>query len=94
MAWQAELRLALSDLLGLTDRHPLPVQAELVQTTDRGRYMEEKRALDVGEGVLAPLYVLVPKGEPPFPTVLAFHGHDPSVQTILGTGLDEQLCPP
>ena len=30
------------------------------------------------------MYVLVPKKSPPFKTILVFHGHDPSVQTILG----------
>ena len=91
--WQQTLRAKFRDLLGLAGRlPPSRPQTELVQTTDRGSYIEEKYALDVGEGVLAPMYVLVPKTEPPYKAVLGFHGHDPSVQNILGNYPDERTA--
>jgi hypothetical protein len=37
-----------------------------------------------GEGVQIPMYILVPKARPPFKPILVFHGHNPSVQYILG----------
>lgn len=82
--WRQELRAALLELLGLAGREAPPVRAEQLHRIDRGDYVEEKYALDVGEGVEAPIYVLVPRAPPPLKPVLAFAGHNPSVQYILG----------
>ncbi|NDJ78229.1 MAG: hypothetical protein GYB65_18425 [Chloroflexi bacterium] len=83
--WRAALRQAISHLLGIAGRTPpRSVQAVHLTSTDQGAYVEKKFALDVGESVSAPAYVLVPKGEPPYKPVLVFHGHNPSVQYILG----------
>jgi hypothetical protein len=79
----------LAQLLGIAGRQAVPVQAVKLQTLDCGDYVEEKYSLDVGEGVQAPMYVLIPKTEPPYTPILAFHGHDPSVQYILGHYADE-----
>src|SRR5262249_35925503 len=49
-----------------------------------GDYVEERYALDVGEGVAAPMFILIPKTPPPYKAILAFHGHGPGVQGILG----------
>ncbi|HVU14397.1 MAG TPA: alpha/beta hydrolase family protein [Phototrophicaceae bacterium] len=89
--WKQALRSKFSELLGIAGkRPPTNPQATLVQTVDRGEYVEEKYALDVGESVVAPMYVLVPKTPAPYKAVLGFHGHDPSVQYILGNYPDEQ----
>ncbi len=83
--WQEELRQKVVALLGLSGRPPpQSVAAELLTAVDRGRYVEEKYSLDAGEGVQIPVYLLVPKGTPPYRPVLVFHGHNPSVQWILG----------
>lgn len=84
-SWKQELRSKVTQLLGLAGR-PLPSspQAESLQTIDRGDYIEEKLALDVGEGILAPIYLLIPKTPPPYKPILAFPGHGPGVQQILG----------
>jgi len=82
--WQQELRAEVMRLLGLSARLPIPVSAEKLETTDRGDYLEEKFALEVGEQVRAPMYLLVPRQSPPYRPILAFHGHEPSVQYILG----------
>lgn len=88
--WQHALRGKILDLLGIAGRAvPTSPRAELISVTDRGEYVEEKYALDVGEAVAAPMYVLVPKTAPPYRPIMAFHGHDPSVQNILGNYPDE-----
>jgi dienelactone hydrolase len=88
-AWQTALRQQVAQLLGIAGRTLPPVQAEKVQAIDRGAYVEEKMALDVGENVPAPVYVLVPKTDPPYKPVVAFHGHNPSEQYFLGNYPDE-----
>lgn len=91
--WQQTLRTQVREVLGIAGRlPPTSVQADRLQAIDRGAYVEEKYALDVGEDVRAPLYVLVPKTPPPYKAVLAFHGHDPGVQYILGNYPDEQVA--
>src|SRR4051812_29375015 len=78
--WQQTLRTKVAELLGIDGRRvPVNPQAVLVQTVDRRAYIEEKYALDVGESVRAPMYVLVPKTAAPYKAVLGFHGHDPSI---------------
>lgn len=99
-AWQpqperggaAERRVRLRQILGLAERPSVPVNAVLLQSVDCGSYVEEKYSLDVGEGVAAPMYLLVPKTEPPYTPILAFHGHDPSVQYILGHYADMETA--
>jgi dienelactone hydrolase len=88
-AWQAALREQARSLLGLSGRTlPTHPTTTLLQAVDRGTYMEEKYALQVGNaqtgGELAPMYLLIPKREAPFTPVLVFHGHNPSVQYVLG----------
>ena len=92
-AWQGALRSKITDLLGLTGRTPpANPRAELLQSQDRGEYVEHKYGLDVGEGVAAPMYMLVPKIAPLYKAVLGFHGHDPSAQNILGNYPDAQTA--
>ncbi|MEO8395856.1 MAG: alpha/beta hydrolase family protein [Chloroflexota bacterium] len=91
--WQQSLRTKVAELLGIDGRRvPVNPKAELVQSVDRGAYIEEKYALDVGESVRAPMYVLVPKTAAPYKAVLGFHGHDPSIQNILGNYPDDETA--
>jgi dienelactone hydrolase len=91
--WQQSLRGEIVDLLGLNGRTPPPdPSAEKLQVINRGKYVEELYALDVGEGVTANMYVLVPKAPPPYKAIMAFHGHNPSVQYILGNFPDDQAA--
>lgn len=84
-AWQAELRGKVVELLGLAGRTaPASVAAEKLQAVQREGYVEEKYLVDAGEGVAVPAYLLVPDREPPYRPVLVFHGHNPSVQWVLG----------
>ncbi len=80
-------------MLGLEGRsRPPEAVSELLSVTQREGYAEEKHALDVGEGIKAPVYILVPEGEPPFKPVLVFHGHNPNVQYILGNYPDGDIA--
>jgi dienelactone hydrolase len=88
-AWQSTLRQELIRLLGLESRSRLPGVAEKLQVIDRETYVEEKYSLNVGEQIHAPMYVLVPKQASPFKAILVFHGHDASVQAILGNYPDD-----
>jgi dienelactone hydrolase len=83
-AWQTDFRVELTSLLGLDNHPPASLAAEKVHTIDRGTCLQEKYSLDSGEGVQTPLYLLIPKREPPYRPILVFHGHDPSAQYILG----------
>jgi hypothetical protein len=89
--WQQTLRAKLRELLGIAGRTlPTTVRVERLQAIDRGEYVEEKYRLDTG--VDTPIYVLIPKTAPPYKAVLVFHGHDPSVQYILGNYPDEETA--
>jgi dienelactone hydrolase len=91
--WQTQLRAVVLRLLGLDGRsRPPRVTGGLLATKQRDRYEEQKHAVDVGEGVLVPVYILVPEGAPPFRPVLVFHGHNPSVQYVLGNYPDEDTA--
>jgi len=91
--WQQALRGMVSKLLGLEGRErPNPVTGELIAAVRREGYTEEKHAVDVGEGVKAPVYVLVPDSEPPFKPIVVFHGHNPSVQYVLGNYPGEEIA--
>lgn len=91
--WKAALHRKLIEALGLAGRvPPRTVHAEPVQQVDRGAYTEEKFALDAGESVQIPAYILRPKSAPPYKPVLVFHGHNPSVQYVLGNYPDAQTA--
>jgi dienelactone hydrolase len=91
--WQRVLREKLLKLLGLDGRvRPDPVTGRRITVVQRNGYTEEKVALDVGEGVQAPIYILVPEDEPPFKAIMVFHGHNPSVQYVLGNYPSEEIA--
>ena len=91
--WQRTLRGEIVELLGLAGRTPpaRPVVEKLGEV-DRGQYVEEHYALDVGESVLTNMYILVPKAEPPYKPIMVFHGHNPSVQFVLGNYPDGETA--
>ena len=89
--WQGELRAEVVSLLGLAGRPPPPPpDAQQLAARDCGDYVEELHALEVGEAAKLPVYLLRPKTKPPWKPVLVFHGHDPSVQYVLGNYPDAQ----
>lgn len=82
--WQIYTRQALSNTLGFQD-FSVPLEAELVETLDKGNYIREKILLRTAEHGVMPVYLLLPKKEiKPLPTILAFHGHGYGVKDIIG----------
>jgi len=89
--WQTELQAEVVRLLGLEGRLPLPPpDPQQLSVVDRGDYVEELHALDVGEEARLPVYLLRPKTPPPWKPVIVFHGHNPSVQYVLGNYPDAE----
>ncbi len=91
--WRSRALAQVHDLLGIKDL-PTPriVGKSLLQSQNCGSYTEEKWAVTTEEDVTIPIYVLVPHVPGPFPALLVFHGHNPSVQYILGHYPDEQTA--
>jgi dienelactone hydrolase len=90
--WQLKFRKALRDCLKITGRRlPEKFTAQQVSSIDKGTYTEEKHIIVV-DGVATPLYLLVPKSEPPYPALIAFHGHGTGVHHILGNYDDPELA--
>ncbi len=83
--WQEAGRRRVAELLGIADRpRPEVLRQELLHRRDRGAFVEEKWAVTSDEGIVLPVYFLVPQDREILPPVLTFHGHNPSVQYILG----------
>ena len=91
--WQAAVRAKLRELFRIDGREvPDIPDAEQLERIERDGYAQVKWSLDVGEGVRAPVFVLVPDTPPPHKPVMVFHGHNPSVQYILGNYPDEEIA--
>lgn len=83
-AWQERVRPALAETLGFQDVSGR-LEAEHVETVDKGSYTREKLLLRTAPHSVMPVYLLIPKeATGPLPTVLAFHGHGYGVKDIVG----------
>jgi len=92
LIWQTDFRAELTRLLGLENHPSASPATRHIQAIDRDTYTEEKLSLNVGEGVQAPIYLLMPKHEPPYKPIIVFHGHDPSAQYCLGNYPDNETA--
>ncbi len=96
--WQQTTRAALRQAIGFNDLPPAPLAPELIESVDKGDYLREKWLLQTWAGAQMPLYLLIPKASdpsaapvrPPFPVVIAFHGHGYGVKDIVGLWEDGQ----
>ena len=83
--WQEEVRKALRETIGFADLPPAPLAPQCIEQVDKGDSVREKWLLQTSAWTSMPVYVLVPKqGQPPYPTMLAFHGHGYGVKDIVG----------
>ncbi|MGE5529719.1 MAG: dienelactone hydrolase family protein [Patescibacteria group bacterium] len=82
--WQARAREELARALGFQDIPNTPFEAEVLERVDKKDYTREKILLRTSEASLMPVYLLIPRGTPPFPCILAFHGHGYGVKDIVG----------
>ncbi len=84
-AWQVTARERLRELLGIADLpQPQVVHHACLGCWAYDGYTEEKHQITTDEGVVIPLYLLVPRTTDQHRALLVFHGHTPSVQYILG----------
>ncbi len=83
--WQKRVRPLLLETIGFSDLPAAPLNPVLIERVDRADFIREKWLLQVWQGALMPVYLLLPRsGKPPFPTVLTFAGHGYGVKDIIG----------
>jgi len=83
--WQQITRPALHQTLGFTNLPVAPLSPQLLEEVDKGSYLRQKWLLQTWQGAQMPVYILIPKqGKPPYPVVLALHGHGYGVKDIVG----------
>jgi dienelactone hydrolase len=84
-AWQPRTRQALSLAVGFQDLPATEQPPELIESLDCGDYVRQKMLLHTAPGISMPVYLLLPKAvQPPYPVVIAFHGHGYGVKDIVG----------
>ena len=84
-AWQQRARQRLVERLGGLPTTRVPLNAEVLETTDCGSYVREKIVFDTRRNLSALGYLLVPKGgRRPLPAVVCFSGHGRGLPDILG----------
>jgi dienelactone hydrolase len=89
--WQAEVRHNLNDAVGFQLLPTGSSEPLVIENTDRGDHTRQKILLYTSENTLMPVYLLLPKEKkPPFPVIIAFHGHGYGVKDIIGLWEDGQ----
>ncbi len=84
-AWQQRARQRLIERMGGLPATRVPLNAQVLETTDCGSYMREKIVFDTRHNLSALGYLLVPKGgSRPLPAVVCFSGHGRGLADILG----------
>jgi dienelactone hydrolase len=84
-SWRPRTLARLRQLLGLGDfQPPADVPSRELASRTRDGYTETEYALQAEADVEIPVYVLRPDTPGPHPGVMVFHGHNPSVQQVLG----------
>ena len=82
--WRARTRGRLTDLLGQFPRS-VPLDREVTETVDCGRYTRERVVFDSEPTMSIPAYLLVPADRSrPGPAVIAVHGHGPGKAEVVG----------
>jgi hypothetical protein len=83
--WQRAVRPRLAAQLGFQDLPRTDLAPQTIEVVDKGDYTREKVLLQTSQHISLSAYLLVPKaGVPPFPAVIAFHGHGYGVKDIVG----------
>lgn len=78
-SWQDSVRRELSSVLGFPEirgRGPCDLEPERIETEAMDGYERQTWRVRTEPGFRVPFYLLLPdEGEPPYPVVLAIHGH-------------------
>ena len=72
--WRVEARTAYLETLQ-TPPPRAPFAAEVIGEEDRGAYVARKLAINLSADERVKVYLLLPKGEGPFPALVALHDH-------------------
>ncbi len=83
-AWQDSFRTQLRKQIGIKDREQRKFTVETFDSVVHPLYTEQFLGMTVAKGEIIPIYLLIPKKDPPYRAILVFHGHDPSAQYCLG----------
>ncbi|TMK55987.1 MAG: hypothetical protein E6G60_18635, partial [Actinobacteria bacterium] len=83
-AWSERFRERLDAALGsAVPPAPVPLDLEVIETTDAGAYRREYVVFDSEPAMSVPAFLLVPHARPePGPAVLAIHGHGPGKSAV------------
>lgn len=73
--WREDARAKLIDCLLTPPPAPVAFDPAIIAVEDRGTYEARKLVFSVSADCRVPAYLLVPKGQGPFPAVLALHDH-------------------
>jgi len=76
-AKRADIRRRVLDMVGVFPASAQPLRARVIDRRDEGAYTRLKVAYTDGSGGEIPAWLLVPKGQGPFPAVLAAHPTEP-----------------
>jgi len=73
--WKQTTRGKLMELTGYDTMITSPLNPVVTGEEDMGDYTRQRVEIETEPGVIMPVYVLIPKGEGPFPAMLCPHGH-------------------
>src|SRR5436309_2472612 len=75
-AWRGKTAEKLRELTGYNTMRRSALKPRITEEKDFGEYVRQRVEIQTEPGVVMPLFVLIPKNaRPPFPVVIAPHGH-------------------
>ncbi len=90
--WQSRLRAILKDISGLDKMEqvwPCDPDVQQHEVSDHDDHRRVLMSIQTSPGYRMPFLILVPPGEGPFPTLLAFAGHGAGMGDLLGEADDD-----
>jgi dienelactone hydrolase len=73
--WQRIARAKIEDLASVPDTSSVPLAIQFEDETDCGSYVRRRLTFAGSAAWRVPAYLLLPKGQGPFPAVVALHDH-------------------
>jgi dienelactone hydrolase len=73
--WQHKVRAILRQNMGMQTMRRAPLRPKITEQRRFQGYLRQRVEIQTEPDIFMPLYVLIPDGKPPFPVVIAPHGH-------------------